>query len=291
MKTSSHYRGRFAPSPTGPLHLGSLLAAMGSWLMARQSSGNWLIRIEDIDPMREIAGMATAQIETLKAFGMESDEVIVWQSQRDERYREVLQSLMETGQAFECFCSRRDLIEHQGIHRFCISRHAETKPAIRLKIPDMTIDFEDQIMGHDTQSLGTEVGDVVIRRADGFWAYQLAVVIDDADQKITHIVRGSDLLDSTPRQIYLQRILGFSTPHYAHLPLVTDSAGNKLSKSIASCPVDIDDPIPAMRQIWKYLGQNMTAWPRIGKPDRLLLQALTHFDVRRIPSNSQMRTP
>jgi len=290
MKTAPSHRGRFAPSPTGPLHLGSLLAAMGSWWMARQAGGKWLVRIEDIDPLREIVGAATHQIETLKAFGMESDEAILRQSQRDERYRQVLQILADAGHAFECFCSRRDLIGHQGIHRFCIAQHAEKKPAIRLKIPELTIDFDDHIQGHYKQSLGTEVGDMVIKRADGFWAYQLAVVIDDADQEITHVVRGRDLLDSTPRQIYLQGILGFTTPQYSHLPLVTDDTGSKLSKSLLACPVDGDNPMPAMRRVWEYLGQDTRAWPQGSDPGRLLLQALTHFDARRIPSISQMPT-
>lgn len=290
METAKPYRGRFAPSPTGPLHLGSLLAAMGSWLMARKAAGAWLIRIEDIDPPREIPGAANLQIETLKAFGMESDESILWQSRRSERYDEIMQKLTGAGHAFECFCSRRDLLEHQGIHRFCISRGAEKNPAIRLKIQDIVVEFDDQLQGHHVQSPGLEVGDVVIKRADGFWAYQLAVVVDDADQKITHVVRGRDLLDSTPRQIYLQGILGFSTPRYAHLPLVTDSTGRKLSKSIASCPVDSDNPIPAMRQVWQYLGQDLAAWPRESTPDRTMMQAVTHFDVSKIPSVSQMPT-
>ncbi len=143
MDTKKPYRGRFAPSPTGPLHLGSLLAAVGSWLMARKAGGKWLIRIEDIDPLREIKGIAENHIEVLKAFGMESDEAIVRQSRRYERYEEILQKLMDTGEAFECFCSRKDLMGHHGVHRFCIAKNAEKHSAIRLKIPDMTIEFHD----------------------------------------------------------------------------------------------------------------------------------------------------
>lgn len=285
MDTVETYRGRFAPSPTGPLHLGSLLAAMGSWLLARKANGTWLIRIEDIDPPREIKGIAQKQIETLKAFGMESDETILWQSQRSERYREILHWLINSKNAFECFCSRKDLIEHQGIHRFCVAKNTGKKPVVRLKIPDSTIEFEDLIQGSFSQTLGTEIGDTVIKRVNDFWAYQLAVVVDDADQEITHIVRGQDLLTSTPRQIYLQRILGFTTPQYAHLPLVYDDAGNKLSKSFSACPIDANNPIPAMRWIWQYLGQDPASWPLESEPARALFQVLTHFDASKIPAS------
>jgi len=290
METAKTYRGRFAPSPTGPLHLGSLLAAMGSWLLARQADGQWLIRIEDIDPLREIIGAANGQIETLKRFGMESDEPVLWQSNRSQRYGELLQKLLDSGDAFECFCSRKDLLEHQGIHRICLSKHAEHKSAIRLRVPNVVVEFKDGIQGHYSQLVGQDVGDFVIRRADGFWAYQLAVVVDDADQGITHVVRGADLLESTPRQIYLQRQLGFSTPEYAHLPIVVDASGHKLSKSLAAFPLDHSDPVPAMRMIWKLLGQDMASLPVNGSPDRLLLQAITQFDATKIPRDSQMPT-
>ena len=290
MEIAKPHRGRFAPSPTGPLHLGSLLAAMGSWLMARQAGGQWLIRIEDIDPPREIKGAATGHIEILKRFGMESDLPIMWQSMRDERYREVLQKLIASGDAFECFCSRKELIEHQGIHRECITKNAEKKSAIRLRVPVVSVELEDLIQGKFSQALGCEVGDFVIRRADGFWAYQLAVVVDDADQGITHIVRGMDLLESTPRQMYLQQRLGFSTPEYSHLPLVIDSFGNKLSKSLAAFPLDPNAPIPAMRMIWKLLGQDAENWPSTDSPERLLLQSINRFDVTKIPRDSQMPT-
>ncbi|MEO8001483.1 MAG: tRNA glutamyl-Q(34) synthetase GluQRS [Arenimonas sp.] len=290
MQTLPPYRGRFAPSPTGHLHLGSLMAAVGSWLLARQAGGQWLIRIEDIDPPREIEGVAQGHIETLKAFGMESDETILWQSRRSERYQEILRRLMECGSAFECFCSRKDLAIHNGIHRFCVAHLAETRPAIRLAIPDITIAFEDQFQGNFSQLLGTEVGDMVIKRADGFWAYQLAVVVDDADQGITHVVRGQDLLSSTPKQIYLQRQLGFPTPRYAHLPLVKDAYGQKLSKSLSAYPIDPNDPIPALRYVWQLLGQDFTSWPAESRPERALMQAVTQFEAMKILSRSQMLT-
>lgn len=291
MEAAKPYRGRFAPSPTGPLHLGSLLAAMGSWLMARQAWGQWLVRIEDIDPLREIDGAAKGQIETLKRFGMESDLPVLWQSTRGERYGEILQKLMDSGHAFHCFCSRKDLLESQGVHRMCITKNAESKPAVRLRTPDVTIQFHDLVQGQFSQNLGREVGDFVIKRADGFWAYQLAVVVDDGEQEISHIVRGMDLLESTPRQIYLQRLLGLPTPEYAHLPIVTDASGQKLSKSLAAFPLDHKDPIPAMRMMWKLLGQDTKNWPAAGKPEGLLLQAITRFNATKIPRASQMPTP
>ena len=290
MDSKTPYRGRFAPSPTGPLHLGSLLAAVGSWLMARQAHGQWLIRIEDIDPLREIKGAAQSHIEILKAFGMESDETIMWQSQRHDRYQEILQLLMAAGDAFKCFCSRKDLINHRGVHRFCIGENAEKHSAIRLKIPDTTIQFHDQLKGYFSQVLGTDVGDMIIKRADDFWAYQLAVVIDDADQNITHVVRGQDLLSSTPKQIYLQRILGFPTPQYAHLPLVLDETGHKLSKSLAACPVDPVDPIPALRRVWQLLGQNPMCWPQDDNPERALFRMIGRFEAGKIPAYSQLLT-
>lgn len=290
MGNEKTYRGRFAPSPTGPLHLGSLLAAVGSWLMARQARGQWLIRIEDLDPLREIKGAAKKHIELLKAFGMESDETIVWQSQRNERYQEVLQKLIDTGKTFECFCSRKDLIDYHGVHRSCIAKNAEKHSAIRLKMPDTTIEFQDQFQGPFSQVLGTEVGDMVIKRADDFWAYQLAVVVDDADQDITHIVRGQDLLSSTPKQIYLQRTLVFPTPQYAHLPLVLDNAGHKLSKSLAASPIDQDDPIPTLRCVWQLLGQSPSSWPQGGNPERALFHAVGRFDAGKIPRYSQLPT-
>ncbi len=290
MQTAKPYLGRFAPSPTGPLHLGSLLAAVGSWLMARQSNGQWLIRIEDIDPPREVKGVALGHIETLKAFGMQSDKTILWQSKRSERYQEILNQLVNRDHAFECFCSRTDLTSSKGIHRSCIAKNAEKHPAIRLRIPDTTIGFEDNLQGKFSQILGTEVGDMVIKRADGLWAYQLAAVVDDADQGITHIVRGRDLLDSTPKQIYLQQLLGFPTPYYAHLPLLMDASGHKLSKSLSACPVDRQDPIPALRRTWENLGQNPSLWPSDSSPERALQQAIAHFDAVKIPSHPQLLT-
>ncbi len=277
-----HYRGRFAPSPTGPLHLGSLVAALGSWLFARRGGGEWLLRIEDIDPPREMAGAARQQVELLKAFGMESDYPIVRQSERSALYHAALQRLVAQGDAFTCRCSRSDLQATGGLHLACVPHPSGKVHAYRLRTPDTEIAFTDGIHGKVAQQLRRDVGDVVLKRADGWWAYQLAVVVDDAEQGITDVVRGADLLDSTPRQIYLQRCLGVLTPSYAHLPLVLDMQGEKLGKSLASLPLDASTPVPALRAAYAFLGQPAEALDT-GNAQSLLQRALTHFEPARIP--------
>ena len=250
------YRGRFAPSPTGPLHFGSLVAALGSWLLARHHDGEWIVRVEDLDPPREIAGAARRQLDTLAAFGMVSDLPVVWQSTRHDLYAITVARLLADGSAFECRCSRSDLAAAGGIHRACVASDPVRAPAIRLRVADgARVTFEDGLQGTIEQQVDREVGDVVLRRADGFWAYQLAVVVDDADQAITDVVRGADLLDSTPRQILLQRALALPTPRYLHLPLILDPHGDKLSKSMAALPIDDDAPLPALQAAWAALGQ------------------------------------
>ena len=312
---STPYRGRFAPSPTGALHFGSLVAALGSWLLARHHDGRWLVRVEDLDPPREVPGAAQRQLATLAAFGLVSDEPVVWQSGRHPLYAEALSQLLADGSAFECRCSRTDLaasggihrrcVAHDrarplcqttgssdtrpnaasgGIHRRCVAHDRARPPAIRLRVEDGTrIVFEDGLQGTITQQVDREVGDVVLRRADGFWAYQLAVVVDDAAQGITHVVRGADLLDSTPRQILLQRALGLPTPAYLHLPLIVDAEGHKLSKSMAALPVDDDAPLPALRAAWQLLGQPPTALDGARTPAIALQLARREFRPDRLP--------
>ena len=227
---TSPYRGRFAPSPTGPLHAGSLLAAFGSWLLARQAGGEWRVRIEDIDPPREMAGAAAGQLATLAAFGLQPDGAIAYQHARGALYRAALDRLLLQGDAFECHCSRADLAATGGIHRRCIATAPRPDPAIRLRVPDgCSIAFDDAVHGRVTQRVDLEVGDFVLLRADGLWAYQLAAVVDDAAQGITDVVRGADLLDSTPRQLLLQQRLGLPVPRHAHLPLLLGEDGRKLS--------------------------------------------------------------
>lgn len=223
------YRGRFAPSPTGPLHFGSLLAAFGSWLLARHAGGQWCVRIEDIDPPRAEAGASARQLRTLAAFGLHSDLPVLYQSGRHAQYEAAIATLLEAGLAFECSCSRADLAGMGGIHHACVAPLGARR-AVRLRVPPQPpVGFDDALQGHVEQDVHTEVGDVVLRRADGYWAYQLAVVVDDAAQAITDVVRGADLLDSTPRQLLLQRALGLPQPRYLHLPLIW-------IRPAASCP-------------------------------------------------------
>lgn len=252
----THYRGRFAPSPTGPLHLGSLLAAVASWADARAAGGQWLVRIEDIDPPREQPGASASILGLLSAIGLASDEPVLWQSRRGAAYDAALAQLLAAGLAFECRCSRSDLAPAGGIHRGdCTASDPSRAPAIRLRVPDQRVEFDDRIQGRQGQSLREEVGDFVLRRADGLYAYQLAVVVDDAAQGITDVVRGSDLLDSTPRQIWLQQCLGLPTPRYAHLPVLLGADGQKLSKQNLAPAIAADEAQHWLPRIARWLGQ------------------------------------
>lgn len=278
------HRGRFAPSPTGPLHFGSLVAALGSWAMARRAGGEWWVRVEDVDRPREVPGAADAQLRTLAAFGLVSDAPVVRQSARGDLYRAALDRLLARGQAFRCHCSRRDVETDGGVHRRCRPERARDMFSVRLRVADGTVvGFDDAVHGRFEQDVAAEAGDAVLLRADGCWAYQLAVVVDDAEQGITHVVRGADLLDSTPRQIALQRALGLPTPAYAHLPLILDEEGRKLSKSLASLPVDGDDPFPTLTRAWRALGQNADALGGGGSVEARLARAIGDFDPSRIP--------
>jgi len=275
------YRGRFAPSPTGQLHFGSLVAALGSWLCARAAGGRWLVRIEDIDPPREVPGSAEDILATLAAFGLPPDEPPWHQSQRRAAYDVAFAALRDAGHVFPCWCSRSDLESSGGVHRGAcmVAPHPIRPPAWRLRVPPMHIAFDDRIHGRCVQDLD-EVGDFVIKRVEGWYAYQLAVVVDDAAQAISDVVRGADLLDSTGRQIYLQQLLQVPTPTYAHLPLVRDAAGRKLSKQDRAFPVERGDPLPALRAALRFLGQR-DDWPA-RTPQELLHAALHDFDLARI---------
>lgn len=284
------YRGRFAPSPTGLLHAGSLVAAVGSWLCARHQGGQWLVRMEDIDPPREAPGSAAAILAALPAFGLVADEPAIYQSSRIGAYEAAFEQLRQAGLVFPCWCSRSDLAAAGGIHRdgrCTAGPDPHREPAWRARVADETIHFVDELQGPQQQHLRESVGDFVIRRVEGFYSYQLACVVDDAWQGITQVVRGNDLLDSTPRQIWLQRCLGLSTPRYLHLPLVLDSEGRKLSKSERSREVDPFDPMPALRRALAFLG--VTAEETALHPSDLLGAALEHFDPRRLTQCSDHR--
>lgn len=288
---SEQSRARFAPSPSGPLHFGSLLAAVGSFADARAAGGIWLVRIEDLDRTRELPGAADDILRTLDQFGLHWDETVLYQSQRTEAYAAALTALRAQGLTFPCACSRRQIAAcgnpgpegpvYPGTCRDGIPQGRQARSE-RLRIDDTQIEIEDRIQGPITQDLAAEVGDFVLRRADGLHAYQLAVVVDDAAQRINSIVRGADLLFSTPRQVYLHRLLGLAHPCYAHLPLVIDHTGRKLSKSLAAAPVDPSNPLPALRRAWRLLGQSpMPEAP--GSVAEFWQWAAMHWYIERVP--------
>lgn len=264
MTTDLPYRGRFAPSPTGPLHMGSLVAALGSWLDARAHGGRWLLRIEDLDPPREVPGAAHGIVQTLHACGLVPDEPAAWQSERQALYAAALRRLVVAGLAYECSCTRREIEETAATHGLppgvypgtCRygARESRTERALRLRVAAGEIALDDRARGRFAQQMERDVGDFVLKRADGLWAYQLAVVVDDAEQRITDVVRGADLLDNTPRQIWLQRCLGLPTPRYLHLPVVTNAAGEKLSKQTGARALDDRDLLGELERAWQHLG-------------------------------------
>lgn len=267
METQSQaqpYRGRFAPSPTGPLHFGSLVAAIGSYLEARTRQGEWLVRIEDLDGPRVVAGAAESILRTLEAFGMDWDGDVVYQSQRNDAYHAALHLLRQHGLTYHCACTRREVADswingvdgvvYPGTCRNGIAAGRQPR-ALRVRTDDRAIDFEDGLQGPIRQRVESEIGDFVLHRADGYIAYQLAVVVDDAEQGVTDVVRGADLLDSTPRQMYLQRLLGYPTPAYLHLPVAANAHGEKLSKQTLAAPVDETQPLNALVRVMDFLGQ------------------------------------
>ena len=253
------YRGRFAPSPTGPLHLGSLIAALASWLHARSAGGAWLLRIEDIDPPREQPGASAAIIHSLEQHGLRPDGDILWQSRRSAAYDAALALLEAGGHLFSCACSRRQLDASGSCQHGCRNRQspATGKPsALRVAVPaDFTSEWDDPWQGRQHWPLGQQLTDFIVRRKDGLYAYQLAVVVDDADQQITDVVRGADLLDSTPRQHLLQTLLGYPQPRYAHIPVLADSQGQKLSKQNLAPALDDTAAPDNLRRALHYLGQ------------------------------------
>jgi glutamyl-Q tRNA(Asp) synthetase len=269
--------------------LGSLVAALGSWLLARHAHGEWRVRMEDLDPPREVAGVAAQQLAALDAFGLRPDGAVEWQSRRSALYQHALDRLLAEGKAFACHCSRTDLAAEDGIHHRCAGKRQRPNPAIRLRVPPgTTVSFEDGLQGGVTQDVWREVGDFVLKRADGFWAYQLAVVVDDAAQGMTDIVRGADLLDSTPRQILLQRALGLATPRYLHLPLIVDAGGQKLSKSSDAPAVDAGEPLRALHAAWLALGQAAPAVEASSDASSFLALAKESFTPDRLPRTASL---
>jgi glutamyl-Q tRNA(Asp) synthetase len=260
----TRYRGRFAPSPTGPLHFGSLVAAVGSFLEARTRGGDWLVRMEDLDPPRVVPGAADDILQALRACGLEWDGAVVRQSERSAAYHGALHYLRQAGRVYPCVCSRREIADsavagidgpvYPGTCRAGIAP-GKTARALRLSTRGATVNFDDAVQGRVAHDLEREFGDFVLYRADEVYAYQLAVVVDDAEQGITDVVRGADLLASTPRQVYLQELLGLPGLRYAHLPVAVNSAGEKLSKQTFAAPLDASRPLPALVAALDFLGQ------------------------------------
>ena len=261
------YVGRFAPSPTGPLHFGSLAAALASWLDARAARGRWLVRIEDLDAPRAQPGAADEILRTLERLGLGWDGAVLYQSQRAARYRSALAALEQ--RTYWCGCTRREIADsalglaadgaqiYPGTCRAGLAP-GKVRRALRLRTAGEKIWFTDRVQGPQAQQLDREIGDFVLLRADGQFAYQLAVVVDDAEQGVTDVVRGADLLDSTPRQIHLQRLLGYATPRYLHVPAAVNAAGEKLSKQTGARAIQIAHPERTLRRALAFLGQAET---------------------------------
>jgi glutamyl-Q tRNA(Asp) synthetase len=256
----SIYRGRFAPTPSGALHFGSLIAALGSFLDARAHAGEWHLRIEDVDPPRVVPGSADAILRTLERFGFEWDGPVVYQSRRGDAYAAALQRLIDAGHVYACDCTRKLLKEHARIGvdgpvypGTCRESLLPLQGALRFRVPQTRIDFNDRLAGRVGCDVAQECGDFVLRRADGVYTYQLAVTVDDAELGVSHIVRGADLLASTPRQIVLQQALGYATPVYLHLPVALNEDGGKLSKQTLAAPLSDKNPLPALLQAAAFL--------------------------------------
>jgi glutamyl-Q tRNA(Asp) synthetase len=288
--TETAYRGRFAPSPTGKPHLGTLIAAVASYLQARVNDGDWLLRIEDVDTTRRVAGAEDAILRTLDRFGFEWDGEVVRQSSRSAIYQQALDRLQEDERLFPCTCSRRLLAqttaEQSGIYPGTCREQKLPFPhehALRLRVPDLSIGFDDAVVGEFRQSLAGDCGDFVVRRRDGLYAYQLAVVVDDALQGVTEVVRGADLLDSTPRQIFLQQCLDFSQPAYAHVPLILDPEGRKLGKSEGAAELNPDRPAKSLYAALEHLGQQPPADLAHARIGDIWQWAIENWDIRKVP--------
>ena len=300
------HRGRFAPSPTGPLHFGSLVAALASACDARHAGGEWLLRIEDVDLPRNRPGADAAILRTLERFGFAWDGPVLRQSARADLYHDALRSLQRQGEVYPCDCTRRELEAavlgpggeriypgtcRQGIPAALAGRTARAQRLALVGDAGACIEFRDRLQGRQRQDLRAEVGDFVLRRADGLFAYQLAVVVDDAAQGVTHVVRGADLLSSTARQIYLQRRLHVATPAYLHVPVAVNADGAKLSKQTLAAPLPAD-ALPALRAAWRFLDQPLpqgSAEP--ASVAEFWQHAIAAWSVARLPPTLQLPAP
>lgn len=288
---ASRYVGRFAPTPSGYLHFGSLVAAVASYLDARAVKGRWLVRMEDLDPPREMPGAQAAILQTLERYGFEWDGAVERQSDRGEAYAAQVEQWLRSGLAYACTCSRKQLEGSNGIYPGTCRNaqhdwHGEV--AIRIRVPELEYTFNDRLQGEFRQHLGRDVGDFIIRRRDGLFAYQLAVVLDDAWQGVTDIVRGADLLDNTPRQLYLQELLGVRAPRYLHVPLIVQPDGHKLGKSYRSPPLQPEQAAPLLVRALRALGQTPPAELARATPCEVLGWGIAHWAAARIPHTLTM---
>jgi glutamyl-Q tRNA(Asp) synthetase len=285
------YRGRFAPTPSGPLHFGSLVAAVASYLDARSRGGEWFVRIDDLDPPRVAPGAADDILRTLAAFGLKWDGEVVRQSRRSDAYHAALHQLRRDHVLYPCACSRRDVADsalagvegpvYPGTCRSGLTGQGPAR-ALRLDTRGDSVSFEDALQGSVAQNVAADIGDFVLYRADRVFSYHLAVAIDDAGQGITDVVRGADLLPSTARQILLQRLLGLPTPRYAHLPVAVDRSGEKLSKQTHAAPVNAWNPLPALVKALQFLGHAPPA-AASGRMEELWRWAMREWRLERVP--------
>ena len=295
------YRGRFAPSPTGPLHKGSLVAAIASYLEAKKNNGQWLVRMEDVDELRNVKGAADSILHSLEAFGFEWDEEVLYQTDRKEAYTDALQNLKKQQLVYPCTCSRKSLKAKAETGEIktgkfgliypgtCVeNKFSQFKPAdyaIRIKTPNQDLSFNDELLGQNSQNLKNDLGDFIIRRRDGLFAYQLAVVVDDEHQKITHVVRGADLLDSTSRQIYLQQCMSYPALNYAHLPLIIHDNGDKLSKQTGAQGIGNKANVPLLVECLKFLRQQPPVELKQEPLKNVWQWALANWQLKHLLSN------
>jgi glutamyl-Q tRNA(Asp) synthetase len=286
------YIGRYAPSPSGPLHFGSLVAAMASYLEARANNGLWLLRIDDLDIPRTMPGATDSIFKTLEALGFEWHGEITYQSRRTEAYINAFEALSQQDLIYPCACTRKEIADSatQGIDSFIYPgtcrqgvSHLKEHYAWRIKSAPINISINDAIQGLITQNIGTDIGDFVLKRADGLFTYQLATVVDDAHQSVTHILRGADLLDSTPRQVYLQKILNIAQPEYAHIPVATNALGEKLSKQTLATSLDIQQTSTLLWQALDFLGQNPPNTLKRETTGQIWQWAKSHWQLDHVP--------
>lgn len=287
---SAPYIGRFAPSPTGALHLGSLLSAVASYCDARARQGRWLVRIEDIDPLREVPGASTDILRTLEAYGLHWDGEVLFQSHRLDAYAAALERMMQNQHLFYCTCSRKQLSNQPVYPGTCREqkRQPATACAIKAIVPTENVCFQDALQGRFCLHFGIDAGDFVVRRKEGFFAYHLAVVVDDAEQQITDIVRGADLLDSTPYHLLLQRWLAVATPRYAHLPVLTNALGQKLSKQTFARALPHQHCSIALFRVLELLGQMPEPDLQWAAPHEVLDWAIQHWQLSAVPKSNAL---